>query len=111
MRIFIMFTLCVSILFMTGCVVPVAESTPLAGGLIYSNMRFSGKIPGAENAQPGSKRGSSEMSEILWAVTTGNASISQAARNAGISKIKTVEHEYMNVLLVYQKYTTYVTGE
>jgi len=111
MKKFIILILCISSLCLVGCVIPVCESTPLAGGLIYSNMRFSGKLPGAENAQPGSKRGSSDMSEVLWCVTTGNASISQAARNAGISKIKTVEHEYMNVLLIYQKYTTYVTGE
>ncbi len=111
MKKIIMIILCISSLCLVGCVIPVAESTPLAGGLIYSNMRFSGKMPLVDNAQPGQKRGSSEMSEVLWCVTSGNASISRAARNAGISKIKTVEHEYMNILLVYQRYTTYVTGD
>ncbi len=79
--------------------------------MVYSNMRFTGDQSPIDNAQPGPRRGESYMSEVLWCVTTGNASISQAARNGGISKVKTVEHEYMNVLLVYQKYTTYVTGE
>ena len=111
MKKIIMVVICMSLLCIVSCVIPVAESTPLAGGLIYSNMRFSGKLPNVENAQPGPKAGSSEMSEVLWCVTSGNASISQAARNGGISKIKTVEHEYVNVLLIYQKYTTYVTGE
>jgi len=111
MKKIIMVVLCLSTLLIVGCVVPVAKSTPLAGGLIYSNMRFSKSVPGVEDAQPGPKRGSASMSGVLWAVTTGNSSISQAARNAGISKIKTVEYEYMNVLLVYQRYTTYVTGE
>jgi len=111
MKKIIMSVMCLLILCLTSCVIPVAESTPLAGGLIYSNMRFSGKLPNVENAQPGPKRGTSEMSEVLWCVTSGNASITQAAKDGGISKIKTVEHEYFNVLLIYQKYTTYVTGE
>ena len=111
MRIFLALGVCALLLHLTGCVVPVAKSTPLAGGLVYSNMRFTGDQSPTDNAQPGPRMGESSMSEVLWCVTTGNASISQAARNGGISKVKTVEHEYVNVLLVYQKYTTYVTGE
>ncbi len=111
MKKIIMVVMCMLLLCVMGCVYPPAKATPLACGFIYSNMRFSGEQYNIANAQPGPKRGTSEMSDVLMCVTTGNASISQAARDGGISKIKTVEHEYVNVLLIYQKYTTYVTGE
>jgi TRL-like protein family len=46
---------------------------------------------------------------VLFA--TGDASISAAARNGGITKIHHVDHETMNILGIYAKYTTIVHGE
>ncbi|PYN11407.1 MAG: protein trl [Candidatus Rokuibacteriota bacterium] len=42
---------------------------------------------------------------------TGDASISAAAKNGGITRIHHVDHETMNILGFYAKYTTIVYGE
>jgi hypothetical protein len=60
----------------------------------------------------GSKMGKSTAYFILGIAAFGDASVQEAARMGGITEIKTVEHEYMNVLaVVYGQYTTIVTGE
>jgi hypothetical protein len=41
----------------------------------------------------------------------GDASISAAAQNGGITRIHHVDHETMNILGIYAKYTTIVYGE
>ena len=100
------------LLSLTGCAIPSATCTPLHAGFLYADMTFSGDHPeNANNAAPGPRRGEASMDEILWMVTSGDASITAAAKSAGISKIHTVEHEFINVLCIYQKYTTIVTGE
>jgi len=42
---------------------------------------------------------------------TGDASISAAMANGGITRIHHVDHETMNILGVYARYTTIVYGE
>jgi len=42
---------------------------------------------------------------------TGDASISAAAASGGISRIHHVDHETLNILGIYAKYTTVVYGE
>lgn len=46
---------------------------------------------------------------ILFA--TGDASISAAMANGGITRIHHVDHETLNILGVYARYTTIVYGE
>ena len=58
----------------------------------------------------GSKVGESSGSLILM-IGDVDASIREAASNAGISEISTVDFEVQNILNVYQKFTTTVTGE
>lgn len=58
----------------------------------------------------GSKVGESSGSLILM-IGNVDASIREAASNAGISEISTVDFEVQNILNVYQKFTTTVTGE
>ena len=95
-----------------GCAVPSARSTPLHAGFMYANMRYSGEHgENANNATPGPKRGEASMDEFLWLFTSGNASITEAAKRGGITKLQTVDHEFVNVMCLYQKYTTIVTGE
>ena len=77
---------------------------------LFKRAIFRRQLP-VDNALVGSRKGEASMSEILCCFATGNASVTRAAQDAGISKIKTVEHEYFNVLLIYQSYTTYVTGD
>jgi hypothetical protein len=44
-------------------------------------------------------------------VAWGDASISAAMRNGGITRIHHVDHETMNIMGLYAKYTTIVYGE
>ena len=107
-------TLAVSILLLlsiVGCTFPLARPMPLGTGVVYSNVQFSDDGYPVNDALVGSRRGESSMSEILCCFASGNASVTRAAQDGGISKIKTVEHEFFNILLIYQSYTTYVTGE
>jgi len=94
-----------------GCTFPLARPAPLGTGVVYSNVRFSNDNYPIIKPVKGSKRGEAFTTSILCCFNEGNSSVIQAAREGGISEIKTVEHEYINVLLLYQKYTTYVTGE
>ncbi len=57
-----------------------------------------------------SKIGRSEAWGIL-VYATGDASISAAMRNGGITRVHHVDHETLNILGVYAKYTTVVYGE
>jgi hypothetical protein len=56
------------------------------------------------------KTGRAEAWGIL-VFATGDASISTAARNGGITRIHHVDHETLNILGLYARYTTIVYGE
>jgi hypothetical protein len=56
------------------------------------------------------KVGKAEAWGIL-VFATGDASISAASANGGISRIHHVDHETLNILWIYAKYTTIVYGE
>lgn len=57
-----------------------------------------------------SKVGRAVATGILL-VAWGDASISTAMRNGGITRIHHVDHETLNIMGVYAKYTTIVYGE
>ena len=59
----------------------------------------------------GTKRGEACATSILGLVTTGDASAAAAARAAGIQTIGAVDQDYTNVLGLYAKYCTVVTGD
>ena len=61
-------------------------------------------------AATGPKVGRAEAWGIL-VFATGDASISAAAANGGITRIHHVDHETLNILGIYAKYTTIVYGE
>ena len=112
MKNLISLAVCLTILFsLVGCTFPLARPMPLGTGVVYSNLRFSDDGYPVNDALVGSRKGKSSMSEILCCFASGNASVTRAAQDAGITKIKTVEHQYFNILLIYQSYTTFVTGE
>ena len=56
------------------------------------------------------KMGTSEAWGIL-VFATGDASISAAMRNGGITRIHHVDNDTVNILGIYAKYTTIVYGE
>jgi len=59
----------------------------------------------------GSKRGEATAVSILGAVGVGDAGIAAAAKNGDITKIATVDQKGMNILGIFAKSTTIVTGE
>lgn len=57
------------------------------------------------------KRGEACSTSILGLVTTGDASVPTAAKNGGIKKIVSVDNDFVQVLGVWAKFCTVVTGE
>ena len=59
----------------------------------------------------GSKVGMSEATSILGLVATGDASIQEAAKKAGITKISHVDYHTTSILGIFAKFEVYVYGE
>ena len=93
----------VSACFLTGCTMGHAP--------VVSLITLEEKGPVAVGPAAGSSKvGRSEAWGIL-VFATGDASISAAMRNGGITRIHHVDHETSSFLGVYAKYTTIVYGE
>src|SRR5262249_11717547 len=89
--------------FLTGCTMGHAP--------VVSLVTLEEKGPVAVGPAAGSSKiGRSEAWGILVSAT-GDASISAAMRNGGITRIHHVDHETSSFLGVYAKYTTIVYGE
>lgn len=88
-----------------GCA-GIATYQEVPGGL-YADYKYGKDAEGPV----GSKEGKSCANSILGWVGTGDASISTAAANGGITKIYTVEHEVKNILNIYATYCTVVRGD
>ena len=92
----------VSACFLTGCTMGHAP--------VVSLITLEEKGPVAVGPAAGSSKvGRSEAWGIL-VFATGDASISAAMRNGGITRIHHVDHETSSFLGVYAKYTTIVSG-
>jgi hypothetical protein len=93
-----------------SCAVLVAGCA-LGHGPVIAPVTIDMKGPvSAGPAMTGSKVGRAEAWGIV-VFATGDASISAAAKNGGINRIHHVDHETMNILGIYAKYTTVVYGE
>ncbi len=89
-------------LVMSGCM-PVYS--PLQGAL-YTEVW--GPIDAGERV--GSKEGSACAQGILGLIATGDASIKEAARDGGITKIDSVDHKSKNILGILAEFCTIVRG-
>jgi TRL-like protein family len=78
------------------------------GASIYSDVQFNEKA--TDNAL-GGKRGESCTSDILGIIASGDASAATAAKQAGITKIASVDATASNILFFYGTYCIVVTGE
>jgi hypothetical protein len=78
------------------------------GGSIYSAVNFNERT---SDAMLGSKRGEGCATNILGIVATGDASAATVAKQAGITKIASVDGTASNILSFYSKYCVVVTGE
>ncbi len=99
----------VALFVMSGCATLVNQ-VPAAG--IYSNVTYPSYYQGVTNDGPGSKEGKATASSVFGLFAGGDASVEAAARNSGITKIKTVSHTQEIVLGgLWNAFTTTVTGE
>ena len=92
---------------LSGCMI-VPSPVP---GIWYTDVKYPSYYQGAAEKGPGSKSGMAEAQTILGLIATGDASIDAACKAGGISSINTVDHKGWQVLGVFGKWTTLVTGE
>ncbi len=91
-------------LFASSC----ATTQSPVSGYIYGNV----KGPLAVTASTGaSKVGTSTAKSILGWISSGDASIETAAKQAGITRIHHVDYQSTNILTFYATYTVLVYGE
>ena len=86
-----------------GC----ASAKAPVNGWIYNETADSSSV--SSNAL-GSKTGEACATSILGVVATGDASVSMAAKAAGIKNISYVDYKSQSILGVYAKYCTVVHG-
>ncbi len=89
---------------LSGCAVANAP----VNGFLYSHV--TGPVGVTGSADRPTKVGRSHARSILGLYATGDASIEQAAKNGGITKIHHVDHETQVILGVIADYTTIVYG-
>jgi len=78
-------------------------------GLIINDVR--GPVTVVTSTTPGPRTGKAVATTILGLVAYGDTGIEAAARNGGITRIMTVDYDSYNILGVYARFTTIVTGE
>lgn len=94
---------------LVGC-----STLPPFMGILYTNVKYphGGQSVSTEDGALGGKEGRASSHFILGLVAFGDSSVKGAAYKGGITKIKTVDHEYISVLgIIYGQYTTVVTGD
>ncbi|MFC1853337.1 TRL-like family protein [candidate division CSSED10-310 bacterium] len=82
--------------------------SPVGNGTIFTDVK--GPLT-VTDATEYSKVGQASAMSVLGIVVTGDASISAAMKNGGITKVHHVDHESKNILGVYARFTTIVYGE
>ncbi|MBC2715336.1 MAG: hypothetical protein HF978_08515 [Desulfobacteraceae bacterium] len=101
-----LFILLISICMLVGC------ARPYSPGLLISNYDYPASTPDdASGLQLGAKTGTSQMINYLGWVAIGDASIKTAAKDAGITKVKTVDVHYDSILGIINTTTTTITGD
>jgi hypothetical protein len=76
---------------------------------IYSDTQANDQV--TDHPLSPAKTGEACSTSILGWVTTGDSSVPTAAKNGGITKIASVDNNFMQVLGVYAKFCTVVTGQ
>ena len=103
MKKIIILTSTLAITFFSGCAVHPTQA------FLYSNTTVPVNATGNSEA---SKQGvSDECVNILGIVATGDCSITSAKRNGGISRVSTVDWKGINVLGIYSRGNTLITGQ
>lgn len=77
----------------------------------YVMTLYSAPIDVEYGTEIGTKTGKSESTSILGLFSWGDASVNAAARNGQLSRVDYVGYDMLNVLGIYQGWTTVVYGE
>jgi hypothetical protein len=96
----------VAVMMLTGC----AGITSIAGGTGGMLFTQTDAAMGVGSATGSDKVGTAESKAIIC-FATGDSSIQTACKNGGITKIHHVDSKVFQVLGLYAKYTTVVSGE
>jgi hypothetical protein len=100
-----------SLIVASSCAALISGCAAVGHGPVTAPVTINMKGPvSAGPAMTSPKVGKAEAWGIL-VFATGDASISAAAASGGISRIHHVDHETLNILGIYAKYTTVVYGE
>lgn len=91
-------------IFISGCA---TSYVPLVGNLFSADV----KGPIAATANEGGSKVGTSTATMLLGISSGDGSVETAAKNGGITKIKTVDVKINHVLGIYVAATTIVTGE
>ena len=78
-------------------------------GVVFT--QYSAPIDVEYGTEFGGKIGKSESTSILGLFSWGDASVHSAARNGQLNRVDYVGYEMMNVIGIYQGWTTVVYGE
>jgi hypothetical protein len=93
---------------LVGCGVVAPVVPPIAAVYTSVNAPLDTDL---QDTKLGPKKGEASCMSILGLVAVGDASIREAAKNGGITTIQSADYNYVNVLGVYQEFTTIVYGE
>ena len=80
-------------------------------GPVVAPLAFDLRGPVSAGSAAGSSKVGRATATGIVMFASGDASISTAMKNGGITRIHHVDHETTNILGVYSKYTTIVYGE
>lgn len=99
---------CVGIVSASGCFY-VAPVIPPTGGL-FSQISAPLDVD-LDKTELGSKQGSASTVAVLGLIAFGDASTQAAAQNGGLRTINHADYAFLNVLGVFQQFTTTVYGD
>jgi hypothetical protein len=94
---------------LTGCAGMAFQSRANGPYGIYSDTKANDQV--TDISVTPSKTGEACSMSILGWVTTGDSTATAAAKAGGIKKIASVDNNFMQVLGIYAKFCTVVTGE
>jgi hypothetical protein len=91
-----------------GCLGAFAFGSNAPTGFLYGDASSGLQ---ATNNNIGKKKGEACASSIIGLITTGDAGIRAAADAGGVTQISAVDASMMNILGIYTKYCTIVSGD
>ena len=95
-----------SSLVLSGC----AGMGSIGGSAVPGGLYSKSKLPVSGVPGPDASTGEACATSILGLIATGDASVSAAMANGGITDVSTVDYKIENILGIYATYCTVVKG-